>query len=69
MVYSLDLTITAIKDAVTVHHKYNLWGGCMDVGLVTHPYTQLNGVSGDDMLIAGLIPRHLRKAERGSGHR
>ena len=35
----------------------------------THADTELNGVSGDNMLVAGLIPRHLRKAERGSGHR
>ena len=41
----------------------------MNVELVTYPDTELNGVSDDNMLVAGHIPRPLRKAERGSGHR
>ena len=41
-------------------------GGCMDVELVTYPDTELNGVSGDNMLVAALIHRNLRKSERGS---
>ena len=44
-------------------------GGCMDVELVTYPDTKLNGVSGDNMLVAALIPRNLRKMERGSDRR
>ena len=38
----------------------------MDVELVTYSDTELNGVSGDKMLVAAVIPRKLRKVERGS---
>ena len=64
MVYSLHLTVTTIKDTVT--SQVQSLGGCMDVELVTYPDTKLNGVSGDNMLVAALIPRNLRKMERGS---
>ena len=41
----------------------------MDVELVTYLDTELNGVSGDNMLVAALITRNLRKTERGSDRR
>ena len=44
-------------------------GDCIDAELVTYPDIKLNRISGNNIVVAGLIPRDPRKAERGSGHR